>query len=204
MGAVVMGDQALSFPLQDLIGYRADVSRIVTGLRQAAPVTQHVYDFWQDLEGPSCLSDTGELVRACRDRRDHGDLSDCVPASGLVPRSVQPRRARDRHPGLHPHANDGDPLLHPQAANRCPLGEHGGLAEIPHGHGPGGPLHGLTPHGHEVPRLGRGSDAADHRRRCQRPDRTVHLHRGATRDRRHRVRGELAEPPDRTDPSCRP
>jgi NAD(P)H-nitrite reductase large subunit len=49
VGAVVMGDQALSFSLQDLIGARADVSGIVAGLQTpAAPVAELVHDFWQD------------------------------------------------------------------------------------------------------------------------------------------------------------
>jgi NAD(P)H-nitrite reductase large subunit len=48
-GAVVMGDQALSFPLQDLIGGRADVSAIKSSLQTpGAPVGVLVNGFWQD------------------------------------------------------------------------------------------------------------------------------------------------------------
>lgn len=48
-GAVVMGDQALSYPLQELIGARADVSGIAASLQApAAPVAELVHDFWQE------------------------------------------------------------------------------------------------------------------------------------------------------------
>lgn len=50
-GAVVMGDQAVSFPLQDLIEARADVSAIVASLRAPdAPVAAIIEDFWRDRE----------------------------------------------------------------------------------------------------------------------------------------------------------
>ena len=49
LGAVVMGDQALSHPLQDLVGARADVSAIAPSLRQReAEVADIVSAFWQD------------------------------------------------------------------------------------------------------------------------------------------------------------
>jgi NAD(P)H-nitrite reductase large subunit len=48
-GAVIMGDQALSFPLQDIIGAKADVSSIMAGLLgPAAPIAELVDGFWQD------------------------------------------------------------------------------------------------------------------------------------------------------------
>lgn len=48
-GAVVMGDQALSFPLQDLIEAKADVSRIAAGLQApGAPIAQLIQELWQD------------------------------------------------------------------------------------------------------------------------------------------------------------
>jgi NAD(P)H-nitrite reductase large subunit len=49
VGGVVMGDQSLSYPLQDLIGARADVSGIAAHLQaQAAPVAELVHDLWRD------------------------------------------------------------------------------------------------------------------------------------------------------------
>ena len=49
LGAVVMGDQALSVPLQDLVGARADVSAITMSLQErAAAVADIVTGFWQD------------------------------------------------------------------------------------------------------------------------------------------------------------
>ena len=49
LGAVVMGDQALSFPLQELVEARADVSAIAERLREReAPVADIVTAFWQD------------------------------------------------------------------------------------------------------------------------------------------------------------
>jgi NAD(P)H-nitrite reductase large subunit len=49
VGAVVMGDQALSFPLQELVAAGADVSPMVTGLTAAgAPVGVLVEDFYRD------------------------------------------------------------------------------------------------------------------------------------------------------------
>jgi NADPH-dependent 2,4-dienoyl-CoA reductase/sulfur reductase-like enzyme len=48
-GAVVMGDQALSFPLQEMIGGRVDVSAIVPRLTTpSAPVDDLIEDFWRD------------------------------------------------------------------------------------------------------------------------------------------------------------
>ena len=48
-GAIVMGDQALSFPLQDLIGARADVSGIVPRLAEpGAPVDALILEAWRD------------------------------------------------------------------------------------------------------------------------------------------------------------
>ena len=48
-GAVVMGDQALSFPLQELIGARADVSGIIADLRApGAPIAELVERSWRD------------------------------------------------------------------------------------------------------------------------------------------------------------
>ena len=48
VGAVVMGDQALSFPLQELIASRADVSSILAELQApAAPVAQVIERFYQ-------------------------------------------------------------------------------------------------------------------------------------------------------------
>ncbi len=47
-GAVVMGDQALSFPLQEIVAAHADVSRIVSDLRTpTAPVAEIVERFWR-------------------------------------------------------------------------------------------------------------------------------------------------------------
>ncbi len=49
LGAVVMGEQALSFPLQELVEARADVSGIAGRLREReAPVADIVTAFWQD------------------------------------------------------------------------------------------------------------------------------------------------------------
>ena len=48
-GAVVMGDQGLSFALQDLIVAEVDVSPIMAQLRAPnAPLAEIVQDFWQD------------------------------------------------------------------------------------------------------------------------------------------------------------
>jgi NAD(P)H-nitrite reductase large subunit len=48
-GAVVMGDQALSFPLQEIIEARADVSVIAESLRApAAPLDELVQGYWRD------------------------------------------------------------------------------------------------------------------------------------------------------------
>jgi NADPH-dependent 2,4-dienoyl-CoA reductase/sulfur reductase-like enzyme len=48
-GAIVMGDQALSFPLQELIGARVDVSDIIADLEApGAPIADIVERFWQD------------------------------------------------------------------------------------------------------------------------------------------------------------
>jgi hypothetical protein len=47
-GAVVTGDQDLSFPLQELIEAHADISGIVTNLEApGAPVVQIVRDFYE-------------------------------------------------------------------------------------------------------------------------------------------------------------
>jgi NAD(P)H-nitrite reductase large subunit len=49
LGAVVMGDQALSFPLQELIEAGADVSPIRASLQApGAPVVRIVDDFWRE------------------------------------------------------------------------------------------------------------------------------------------------------------
>lgn len=49
VGAVVMGDQALSFPLQELIAARADVPELVTALQKpGAPVGELIDRFWRD------------------------------------------------------------------------------------------------------------------------------------------------------------
>jgi NAD(P)H-nitrite reductase large subunit len=49
LGAVVMGDQAVSFPLQELVEAGADVSAIAERLREReAPVADIVTAFWQD------------------------------------------------------------------------------------------------------------------------------------------------------------
>lgn len=49
VGAVVMGDQTLSFPLQELVGGRADVSRAVAALEApAAPVADIITGLWAD------------------------------------------------------------------------------------------------------------------------------------------------------------
>jgi NAD(P)H-nitrite reductase large subunit len=49
VGAVVMGDQALSFPLQELIGAHADVSAIMPALAAPAAAVAGIIDrFWQD------------------------------------------------------------------------------------------------------------------------------------------------------------
>jgi NAD(P)H-nitrite reductase large subunit len=49
VGAIVMGDQALSFPLQEIIEARADVSDIMAGLRAPdARVAELVNGFWRD------------------------------------------------------------------------------------------------------------------------------------------------------------
>jgi NAD(P)H-nitrite reductase large subunit len=48
-GAVVMGDQSVSFPLQQMVSGHADLSRIMPALRApAAPLIDLVYDFWSD------------------------------------------------------------------------------------------------------------------------------------------------------------
>jgi NAD(P)H-nitrite reductase large subunit len=48
-GAVVMGDQALSFPLQELIEARADVAAIASGLKAAgAAIAELVEGFWHE------------------------------------------------------------------------------------------------------------------------------------------------------------
>jgi NAD(P)H-nitrite reductase large subunit len=48
-GAVVMRDQALSFPLQELIAARADISAIVAALQAPeAPVAELVQGLWRD------------------------------------------------------------------------------------------------------------------------------------------------------------
>ena len=53
VGAVVMGDQTLSFPLQELIEAGADVSSIRAGLQvPGASVVQIVNTFWQDWKVP--------------------------------------------------------------------------------------------------------------------------------------------------------
>jgi NAD(P)H-nitrite reductase large subunit len=52
-GAVVMGDQALSFPLQELIHARADVSSMLPALRApAAPVAQLLGEFYRGWRAP--------------------------------------------------------------------------------------------------------------------------------------------------------
>jgi NAD(P)H-nitrite reductase large subunit len=49
VGAVVMGEQSLSFPLQELIETRADVSAILPHLTApAASMATIIYDFWRD------------------------------------------------------------------------------------------------------------------------------------------------------------
>ncbi len=49
VGGVVMGDQALSFPLQDLIGARADVGAVIERLKEpGAPIARIVDDFWTE------------------------------------------------------------------------------------------------------------------------------------------------------------
>jgi nitrite reductase (NADH) large subunit len=49
VGAVVMGDQALSFPLQELIEGRVDVSAIVPALEAShAPIVELINDAWQN------------------------------------------------------------------------------------------------------------------------------------------------------------
>jgi len=48
-GAVVMGDQALSFPLQRIIGEHRDVSAVMSRLRApAAPVAELIGAYWRD------------------------------------------------------------------------------------------------------------------------------------------------------------
>jgi NAD(P)H-nitrite reductase large subunit len=50
-GAVVMGDQALSFPLQRLIAATADVSPIMADLQEpGAPLAKLIGEFWQSWE----------------------------------------------------------------------------------------------------------------------------------------------------------
>jgi NAD(P)H-nitrite reductase large subunit len=49
LGAVVMGEQSLSFPLQELIEARTDVSAILPQLKApAAPIAQIINDFWRE------------------------------------------------------------------------------------------------------------------------------------------------------------
>jgi hypothetical protein len=49
LGAVVMGDQTLSHPLQDLVGARVDVGAIAADLREReAAVADIVGGFWED------------------------------------------------------------------------------------------------------------------------------------------------------------
>ena len=51
-GAVVMGDQTLSFPLQDLIERRIDVSHIQADLTaSAAPISELVHSAWHGAGG---------------------------------------------------------------------------------------------------------------------------------------------------------
>jgi hypothetical protein len=48
-GAVVMGDQALSFPLQELIEARADVAAIAASLKATGvAITDLVEGFWRE------------------------------------------------------------------------------------------------------------------------------------------------------------
>ena len=48
-GAIVMGDQALSFALQELVEARADIGSIAAGLRApGAPVSELIGTFWRD------------------------------------------------------------------------------------------------------------------------------------------------------------
>ena len=50
-GAVVMGDQTLSFPLQRLIAAAADVSAIIPDLQEpGAPLAKLIGGFWQRWE----------------------------------------------------------------------------------------------------------------------------------------------------------
>lgn len=52
VGAVVMGDQTLSFPLQEIIGGRADASAIIVDLQApGAPVGDIIDAFWRDRKG---------------------------------------------------------------------------------------------------------------------------------------------------------
>ena len=49
VGAVVMGGQALSFPLQEIIGQHADISAIIGDLQApGAPVGDLINAFWRD------------------------------------------------------------------------------------------------------------------------------------------------------------
>jgi hypothetical protein len=48
-GAVVIGDQALSFPLQDLIEHHVDVTGAVAALeRPRAPIVEIINGLWAD------------------------------------------------------------------------------------------------------------------------------------------------------------
>jgi hypothetical protein len=52
LGAVVIGDQALSFPLQELIEARADVTRVLRRLQEpGAPVGDLIAEAWRDHRG---------------------------------------------------------------------------------------------------------------------------------------------------------
>ena len=52
VGAVVMGDQALSFPLQEIIAARADVADIMAHLRApSASFSEVIAEFWREERG---------------------------------------------------------------------------------------------------------------------------------------------------------
>jgi NAD(P)H-nitrite reductase large subunit len=51
LGAMVMGEQKLSWPLQDLISSKTDISPIRNLLQPGAPLGQIVMDYWSNIRG---------------------------------------------------------------------------------------------------------------------------------------------------------
>ena len=126
-GAVVMGDQALSFPLQELIAARADVSAVAPSLLAPGGARRRARRrLLAGLEGAPCLGDTGSSgTRSPRSRRSRRSTLLAYRQAGSLPAAS----------GLVGHGIGvvGFVLMlmtetlysHPQAARRRPLGQHG-------------------------------------------------------------------------------